>query len=72
MTITVNGEQRELSLKTTVRDLLNHLDIQQDRVAVEVNVEILASQDFDTRELREGDQVEILSFMGGGGHLVID
>lgn len=67
MTITVNGEQREFPLGTTVRDLLKHLEIQQDRVAVEVNVEILATHDVETRELQNGDQVEILRFIGGGG-----
>ena len=46
--------------------MLHELDIRVDRVAVELNLEILDRSDFDTRGLREGDRVEILSFIGGG------
>jgi sulfur carrier protein len=42
------------------------LEIRADRVAVELNLEILDRKDFETRGLREGDRVEILSFIGGG------
>ncbi|MGZ8422024.1 MAG: sulfur carrier protein ThiS [Nitrospira sp.] len=45
---------------------MHELDIRVDRVAVELNLEILDRSDFDTRGLREGDRVEILSFIGGG------
>lgn len=66
MTIQVNGESRGVSDGQTVAALLHELDIRVDRVAVELNLEILDRSDFDTRGLREGDRVEILSFIGGG------
>lgn len=66
-TIQVNGESRGVSDGQTVAALLHELDIRVDRVAVELNLEILDRNDFNTRGLREGDRVEILSFIGGGG-----
>ncbi len=65
-TIQVNGEYRGVSDGQTVAALLHELDIRVDRVAVELNLEILDRGDFDSRGLREGDRVEILSFIGGG------
>ena len=65
-TIQVNGEYRGVSDGQTVATLLHELDIRVDRVAVELNLEILDRGDFDSRGLREGDRVEILSFIGGG------
>lgn len=65
-TIQVNGESRGVSDGQTVAALLHELDIRVDRVAVELNLEILDRSDFDTRGLRDGDRVEILSFIGGG------
>ncbi|TLY15181.1 MAG: sulfur carrier protein ThiS [Nitrospirae bacterium] len=66
MQILVNGERREVAVGTTVGDLLRELEIRPDRVAVEVNLEVLDRQEFTHRGLREGDRVEIISFMGGG------
>ncbi|MCC6965603.1 MAG: sulfur carrier protein ThiS [Nitrospira sp.] len=66
MTIQVNGESRGIGDGHTVAALLRELDIRADRVAVELNLEILDRRDFETRSLREGDRVEILSFIGGG------
>lgn len=66
MTIQVNGESRGIGDGQTVAGLLRELDIRTDRVAVELNLEIVDRNDFETRGLREGDRVEILSFIGGG------
>ncbi|MET0516415.1 MAG: sulfur carrier protein ThiS [Nitrospiraceae bacterium] len=66
MHIQVNGESRGVNHGTTVAVLLRDLNIRVDRVAVELNLEILAKDDFDTRFLQEGDRLEILSFIGGG------
>ena len=64
--IQVNGESREAKAGTTVADLLRELDIKSDRVAVEVNLEILDKGAFAQRSLQEGDRVEVISFIGGG------
>lgn len=64
--IQVNGEQRGCQADTTVGDLLRELAIKTERVAVELNLEILDRKDFEHRSLQQGDRVEILSFIGGG------
>jgi thiamine biosynthesis protein ThiS len=67
MHVQVNGEERTLADGLTVAGLLTELDIRPDRVAVELNLTILDRGEFDSRSLREGDRVEIISFIGGGG-----
>lgn len=64
--IQVNGESRKTGVGVTVADLLRELEIKPDRVAVELNLEILDRQEFERRNLSEGDRIEIISFMGGG------
>ncbi|MEO6307003.1 MAG: sulfur carrier protein ThiS [Nitrospiraceae bacterium] len=64
--IQVNGEQRDCRAGATVGDLLRELAIKTERVAVELNLEILDRKEFDHRNLQQGDRVEILSFIGGG------
>ena len=66
MTIILNGEPVELSGPLTVTDLLSQLDIDARRVAVEHNVVVLKRAAFDETLVREGDQVEIVNFVGGG------
>lgn len=69
--IHVNGEQRGFRTGSTVSDLLRELSITTDRVAVELNLEILDRGDFDRRGLKDGDRVEILSFIGGGAPMSV-
>lgn len=64
--IQVNGQARSWRSGTTVADLLHDLDIKAERVAVELNLEILDRATFDQRLLKDGDRLEILGFIGGG------
>ncbi|MDH4152502.1 MAG: sulfur carrier protein ThiS [Nitrospira sp.] len=64
--IQVNGDVRTWRSGATVADLLKELDIKTERVAVELNLEILDRAMFDQRSLKDGDRVEIMSFIGGG------
>ena len=64
--IQVNGESRGWREGGTVAALLKDLAIMTERVAVELNLEILDQKDFEQRRLRDGDRVEILGFIGGG------
>ncbi|MBM4120638.1 MAG: sulfur carrier protein ThiS [Nitrospira sp.] len=68
MHVQVNGESRTLAAGLTVAGLLKELDITSDRVAVELNRNILDRGEFERRSLQEGDHIEIISFIGGGGH----
>jgi thiamine biosynthesis protein ThiS len=64
--VTLNGEQRELPAATSVAALLERLGVATDLVAVEVNRELVRKRDFRERVLGDGDQVEVVEFVGGG------
>ena len=64
--ITLNGDPFELADPLTVTSLLAQLDVDPRRVAVEHNLVVLKRAAFDTTTVREGDQVEIVNFVGGG------
>ena len=66
MTITLNGDPYELAGPITVSELLVRLDIDARRVAVEHNLLVLKKNAFETTTIGEGDQVEIVNFVGGG------
>ena len=66
MRITLNGERFELDGPTTVSALLSRLDIDARKVAVEHNVVVVKRAAFGETVVREGDQVEIVNFVGGG------
>jgi thiamine biosynthesis protein ThiS len=64
--IVLNGDPFELAGPRTISALLNELEIDARRVAVEHNLIVLKRAAFETTEVREGDQVEIVNFVGGG------
>jgi sulfur carrier protein len=64
--IRLNGDPFEIAGPLTVGHLLARLDIDARRVAVEHNLIVLKRGSFETIEIREGDQVEIVNFVGGG------
>jgi thiamine biosynthesis protein ThiS len=66
MTITLNGDRHEVPGPLTVSALLSHLQIDSRRVAVELNLVVLKRHTFDTTTINEGDEVEIVNFVGGG------
>jgi len=63
--IVVNGEQKEIG-PLSVLGLLEMLEIDPRRVAVELNLEILPKPDYATTALQDGDRIEIVQFVGGG------
>lgn len=66
MKITLNGEAFETPGPLTVSALLAQLGIDSRRVAVEHNLTVLKRAALDSVEVREGDQLEIVNFVGGG------
>lgn len=66
MTIKLNGDPFDLPASLTVSQLLEHLHIDSRRVAVELNLVVLKRGTFETTLVREGDEVEIVNFVGGG------
>ena len=62
----MNGDPYELDTPVTVAELLARLDVDARRVAVEHNLIVVKRGAFDETVVREGDQVEIVNFVGGG------
>lgn len=65
MAITVNGKPKN-NIPASVADLLTQLDLDPARVAVEHNRAILPRDRFATTTLTDGDELEIVQFVGGG------
>ena len=66
MQIIVNGEQKECSDSLSLAQLIEQLGMKGDRVAVELNREIVARAQWSATELHAGDRLEIVHFVGGG------
>ncbi len=66
MTITLNGETREVPHGTTVADLLGALEVPARHVAVEVNLELVPRARHAEQILRENDRLEVVTLVGGG------
>jgi len=66
MEILLNGEKTVIPDKSTVQQLIEHLGLQGNRVAVEVNREIVRRVRWSEHVLQAGDQVEVVHFVGGG------
>ncbi len=63
--IVVNGEERTVAAMSVLAFLAS-LGIDPQRVAVELNLDILPKSDYATTELKEEDRLEIVHFVGGG------
>jgi thiamine biosynthesis protein ThiS len=64
--LTVNGEVRECGKELTVAGLLAELGVNPKKVAVERNLMIVPKSAYAATLLAEGDQLEIVTFVGGG------
>jgi thiamine biosynthesis protein ThiS len=62
----LNGDPFELPGPLSVTDLLAQLDVDARRVAVEHNLAVVKRVLYDRTEVRDGDEVEIVNFVGGG------
>ena len=66
MTVTVNGETKEVPDGLTVRGLVQHLGLDDGPVAVERNREVVPRARHGETALSPGDELEIVHFVGGG------
>lgn len=72
MTIQLNGDPYELPAPLTIAELLARLDIDPRRVAVERNFVIVKRDQYASTGISDGDQIEIVNFVGGGGRELVD
>jgi thiamine biosynthesis protein ThiS len=65
MTVNVNGQQREVADGTTVLALIEQHSLSPQKVAVELNKRLIRTEKYGT-VLKGGDEIEIVTFVGGG------
>lgn len=66
MKLEINGNTREFAADLTLAGLIEQLGMKPDRVAVELNREIISRDLWSSTALRDGDRLEIVHFVGGG------
>jgi thiamine biosynthesis protein ThiS len=66
MQLTVNGETHEIAAPMSLLDLIAHFGLEPRKVAIERNLEIVPRSTYGEMQLRDGDRLEIVHFVGGG------
>ena len=66
MEIVLNGAPRELAGRHTLAELVTELALEGQRIAIEVNEEIVPRSRYPHHPLRPGDRVEVVAAIGGG------
>lgn len=66
MKIKVNNEPREIEPGMSILKLIETLDLDPRKIAIEYNGEIVEENEFNGKTLKEGDTLEIVRFVGGG------
>lgn len=66
MTITVNGEERDIGEGAVVLSLLDELGLDPKTVVVQLNDDIVQRVDYAATALNDGDSIELVHFVGGG------
>ncbi len=66
MQIILNGQPKNLDQNTTLSTLLDSLNLEPDTVVAEINCQIIKPGRYPRLELKDGDQVELIRFVGGG------
>jgi thiamine biosynthesis protein ThiS len=71
MNLIINGEDRQFDSTLTISALLERLGMKSDRVAVELNRELVPRERWTGTQLSDDDRLEIVHFVGGGGGLSV-
>ncbi|MFN7181916.1 MAG: sulfur carrier protein ThiS [Planctomycetota bacterium] len=66
MIVSVNGKKREFPENLTVENLVEILKLDKDLIAIEINGDIIRKANYKEHILKEGDEIEILTLIGGG------
>lgn len=64
--IKVNGQPQTVAAGLTVTELLDVMGVRTDLVAVEVNLDIVPKQSHSQTVVRDGDEIEVVTLVGGG------
>lgn len=66
MKVFINGETREIESDLNLQELLEHFSLPGERIAIEVNREVVRKKDWAEIRVRDSDKIEIIHFVGGG------
>ncbi len=64
--ITVNGKQMQIIPKFSLKSLITKLKMPQNKIAIELNKKIIDKRKISKIQLKKGDKIEIVHFIGGG------
>ena len=66
MTITVNGETKDIAQQISLNELLKLLALPSERIAIELNREVVRKKDWANITIKDADKIEVVHFVGGG------
>ena len=66
MTITINGEKKEIHAEANLMELLDNFSLPAERIAIELNREVVRKKDWAAIKVKANDRIEIVHFVGGG------
>ena len=66
MKLTINGNEKEFTTNITLLDVVKELSLEGKVMAAAVNMEIVKQDAWDKHQLKDGDTLELLDFVGGG------
>ncbi len=66
MNLRINGEDREVVDNLSLKELITQLDLTPERIAIQLNQNVVRRADWPSTVLKENDQVEVVHFVGGG------
>jgi sulfur carrier protein len=66
MKVLINGETKEITGELNLSELLKRFSMPSERVAVELNREVVRKKDWENTKITEGDRLEVIHFVGGG------
>lgn len=64
--ILINGERKELAEQINLSELLKQFSLPNERIAIELNQEVIRKKDWENIEIKDADKIEIVHFVGGG------
>ncbi len=66
MKVIINGENRVLQDGITVKKMLEDINIEEKTMAVAINMQVVKKESWNTHQIKDGDKIECLHFVGGG------
>lgn len=66
MKVFINGETKEISKQVNLLELLREFSLPSERIAIELNREVVRKKDWESILINDADKIEIVHFVGGG------